>query len=103
MKTYGILCFVLALAMFAAPVAVLDLSDFSFAAAREVLFGEETQATQSDEATDSETVAVLQAASGNVVEMDTVEYLVGCVASEMSADADAEALLKYALKRLGTA
>ena len=92
MKTYGILCFVLALAMFAAPVAVLDLSDFSFAAAREVLFGEETQATQSDEATDSETVAVLQAASGNVVEMDMVEYLVGCVASEMSADADAEAL-----------
>lgn len=97
MKTYGILCFVLALAMFAAPVAVLDLGDFSFAAAREVLFGEETQETQSDEATDSETVAVLQAASGNVVEMDTVEYLVGCVASEMSAQADAEALKAQAV------
>ena len=82
MKTYGILCFVLALAMFAAPVAVLDLSDFSFAAAREVLFGEETQATQSDEATDSEAGAVVQAAGGNVREMGRGEYLVGCVAGE---------------------
>ncbi len=99
MKTYGILCFVLALAMFAAPVAVLDLGDFSFAAAREVLFGEENETAETEEtaAGDSETVAVLQAASGNVVEMDTVEYLVGCVACEMSAEAEPEALKAQAV------
>ena len=94
MKTYAILCFVLALAMFVSPVAVLNFSEFSAENVRAALFSEEpendTQAANTE--AEADTVAVLQAASGKVVEMETLEYLVGCVACEMPPDYSEEAL-----------
>ena len=94
MKTYAILCFVLALAMFVSPVAVLNFSEFSAENVRAALFPDaqesETQTVNAEVSTD--TVAVLQAASGKVVELSTLEYLVGCVACEMPPDYSEEAL-----------
>lgn len=94
MKTYAILCFVLALAMFVSPVAVLNFSEFSAENVRAALFSDaqesETQTVNAEVSTD--TVAVLQAASGKVVELSTLEYLVGCVACEMPPDYSEEAL-----------
>lgn len=95
MKTYGILCLVLALAMFVSPVAVFDLNGFSadnvkdsFSALKESIAAKDTEESEDD----SQTVSVLQTASNRVVEMDTLEYLVGCVACEMSANCHEEAL-----------
>lgn len=97
MKTYLLLCLVLAVAMFTSPVASLDLDGFSIEAARQALL-EETVQTAGQEAADAEnTVAVLQTAGGNVVEMNTAEYLVGCVAAEMSAQSEPEALKAQAV------
>ncbi len=98
MKTYGILCFVLALAMFAAPVASFDFSRFSAENVKEnlSLFSE----SQKEKARDSEnkdTVRVLQAASGNVTEVGTTEYLVGCLACEMPPSYSEEALKAQAV------
>lgn len=100
MKTYGILCFVLALAMFVSPIAVFDLSEFSaenvkssFSARADSTKDKAEEAS----AADDDTVAVLQAASGNVLEMDTLEYLVGCVACEMPPSYHEEALKAQAV------
>ena len=88
MKTYAILCFVLALAMFVSPVAVLNFSEFSAENVRAALFSEESEndAQAANAEAEADTVAVLQAASGKVVELSTLEYLVGCVACEMPPD-----------------
>lgn len=99
MKTYGILCFVLALAIFVSPVAVFDLNGFSsenvknsFSALKEAV-----EKPKADESDDTETVSVLQTAGGRVVEMDTLEYVVGCVACEMPASYHEEALKAQAV------
>lgn len=94
MKTYAILCLVLALAMFVSPVAVLNFSEFSAENVRAALFADsaENETEETGEDTETDTVAVLQAASGKVVEMETLEYLVGCVACEMPPDYSEEAL-----------
>ena len=94
MKTYAILCFVLALAMFVSPVAVLNFSEFSAENVRAALFSEESEndAQAANAEAEADTVAVLQSASGKVVELSTLEYLVGCVACEMPPDYSEEAL-----------
>ena len=98
MKTYAALCLLLAVAMFAAPVAALDLHGFSVETARQALFGEAVQTAAAGEPAGApDSVAVLQAASGNVVEMDTADYLVGCVAAEMAAQSEPEALKAQAV------
>lgn len=95
MKTYGILCFVLALAMFVSPLASFDFSRFSAENVRENLhlFSE----SRSDGAENGDTVRVLQAASGNVTEVGTQEYLVGCLACEMPPSYAEEALKAQAV------
>lgn len=100
MKTYAILCFVLALAMFTSPVAVFDLNGFSMKNVKNS-FSAFTEKRADNGETDAQektdTVAVLQAASGNVVEVGTLEYLVGCVACEMAPTAEEEALKAQAV------
>ena len=90
MKTYGILCFVLAIAMFVSPLASFDFSQFSTENVKENLhlFSENRKTAEENK----DTVRVLQAASGNVTEVGTVEYLVGCLACEMPPSYADEAL-----------
>ncbi len=96
MRAYGILCFVLAIAMFVSPVAVFDFSGFSTENIKESFQGlSAAQEGREDEKTD--TVRVLQAASGNVTEVGTVEYLVGCLACEMPPSYADEALKAQAV------
>lgn len=101
MKTYGILCFVLALAMFVSPIAVFDLSGFSaenvkssFSALAD---STKDKSAEENDGGSANTVTVLQAASGKVIEMDTLEYLVGCVACEMPPSYHEEALKAQAV------
>lgn len=95
MKTYGILCFVLAIAMFVSPLASFDFSRFSAENVKENLhlFSE----SKSRESENSDTVRVLQAASGNVTEVGTTEYLLGCLACEMPPSYSDEALKAQAV------
>lgn len=100
MKTYGILCFVLAFAMFVSPIAALDLHKFSsenvksaFSALKEGKKGTEETVTEPPR-TD---VSVLQTAGGNVVTVEEAEYVLGCVAGEMSPDCNEEALKAQAV------
>lgn len=99
MKTYGILCFVLALAMFVSPIAVFDLSGFSAENVKSSFsaLADSTKDKEEEASASKDTVTVLQAASGNVVEMDTLEYLVGCVACEMPPSYHEEALKAQAV------
>lgn len=98
MKTYGILCFVLALAMFAAPVAAFDFSNFSTENVKENLsLFSDSQKEKTKEDSKQDTVRVLQAASGNVTEVGTIEYLVGCLACEMPPNYSDEALKAQAV------
>ncbi len=95
MKTYGILCFVLALAMFVSPIAVFDLRGFSAENVKSsfsALADSAKDNAEKEKNASEDTVTVLQAASGNVAEMDTLEYLVGCVACEMPPSYHEEAL-----------
>lgn len=98
MKTYGILCFVLALAMFVAPVAAFDFSNFSTENVKEnlSLFSDSQKEKTKDDG-NKDTVRVLQAASGNVTEVGTTEYLVGCLACEMPPNYSEEALKAQAV------
>lgn len=95
MKTYGILCFVLAIAMFVSPLASFDFSQFSTENVKENLhlFSENRKTAEENK----DTVRVLQAASGNVTEVGTVEYLVGCLACEMPPSYADEALKAQAV------
>ena len=95
MKTYGILCFILAIAMFVSPLASFDFSQFSAENVKENLhlFSENQKKTEENK----DTVRVLQAASGNVTEVGTVEYLVGCLACEMPPSYADEALKAQAV------
>lgn len=101
MRIFGILCALLALVLFTMPVLVFDFSggltdavQSGFAAFAK----DEPKDTAADTAKKkNDTVAVLQVASGNIVETDTVEYLVGCLACELPPDTPTEALKAQAI------
>lgn len=93
------------------PVAALDFSQFSFDRAKNVLAGinavtrpqESTAESPNGEndgsgRTEAQTeVKVMAAASGNVISMTELEYVIGCVASEMPATYHEEALKAQAV------
>lgn len=98
MKAYGILCFVLAVAMFVSPLAAFDFSHFSTENVKENLSLFSERRKETDKAGENkDTVRVLQAASGNVTEVGTAEYLVGCLACEMPPSYSEEALKAQAV------
>lgn len=101
MRIFGILCSLLAILLFTLPVLVFDFSgrltdtvQAGFAAFSNDEAKDNTANTKTEK---TETVTVLQAASGNIVETDTVEYLVGCLACELPPDTPTEALKAQAV------
>ena len=100
MRIFGILCATLALLLFTLPVFVFDVSGSLAEAIKSgvAAFSEDGQTkTQNTSEPVTDTVTVLQAASGNVIETDTVEYLVGCLACELPPDTPTEALKAQAV------
>ena len=99
MKTYGILCFVLAIFMILTPLLSLDYSSFSFSNVKGTFQKEnddgKTEEKLLDEKLDS--VKVKSAASGNVATTSAKEYIIGCVAAEMPATYSTEALKAQAI------
>ncbi|MGN0519387.1 MAG: stage II sporulation protein D [Candidatus Fimenecus sp.] len=100
MRIFGILCATLALLLFTMPVLVFDfsgsLSDTvksGFAA----FSGDERAGAQNANTKSEDTVTVLKVSSGNVIETDTAEYLLGCLACEMPPDTPTEALKAQAV------
>ncbi len=99
MRIFGILCAVLALILFVLPVAVFPLSgDFKDTVQAGIqAFAANEESSDEPDADETDTVTVLQAASGNVVETDTKEYLLGCLACELPPDTTTEALKAQAV------
>lgn len=104
MKSYFLLCFVLAFLMFVSPVLSLDFSKFSKENVQTALSflhkeeGGETSLFESrEEAEEASKVKVLEASSGKILKMEELEYVVGCVAGEMSPTYHEEALKAQAV------
>ncbi len=101
MKNCFILCFILLLSMIVSPVAALDLTEFSFDNVKENFSSEkdedESEAALSGEEIGEDTVSVLAVASGNIITTTELDYLIGCVASEMPATYHEEALKAQAV------
>lgn len=100
MRIFGILCATLALLLFTLPVLVFDVSGGLAETVKSgvtAFSGDGQTKTQNTSETVADTVTVLQAASGNVIETDTVEYLVGCLACELPPDTPTEALKAQAV------
>ncbi|MDO4153831.1 MAG: SpoIID/LytB domain-containing protein [Clostridia bacterium] len=100
MRIFGILCATLALLLFTLPVLVFDVSGGLAETVKSgvaAFSGDGQTKTQNTNETVADTVTVLQAASGNVIETDTVEYLVGCLACELQPDTPTEALKAQAV------
>lgn len=100
MRIFINLCAMLALLLFTLPVLVFDFSGSLFDTVKSgvaAFSGDEQADMQSKTAEDGDTVTVLQVASGKVVETDTVEYLVGCLACELPPDTPTEALKAQAV------
>ena len=100
MKTYGILCFVLALFMILTPLLSLDYSSFSLSNVKST-FQKENDSEDEEKLLDekSDSVKIKSAASGNVATASTKEYIIGCVAAEMPATYSTEALKAQAVSR----
>lgn len=98
MKTYGILCFVLALFMILTPLLSLDYSSFSLSNVKST-FQKENDSKDEEKLLDekSDSVKIKSAASGNVATASTKEYIIGCVAAEMPATYSTEALKAQAV------
>ena len=98
MKTYGILCFVLALFMILTPLLSLDYSSFSLSNVKST-FQKENDREDEEKLLDekSDSVKIKSAASGNVATASTKEYIIGCVAAEMPATYSTEALKAQAV------
>lgn len=98
MKTYGILCFVLALFMILTPLLSLDYSSFSLSNVKST-FQKENDGKDEEKLLDekSDSVKIKSAASGNVATASTKEYIIGCVAAEMPATYSTEALKAQAV------
>ena len=100
MRIFGILCATLALLLFTLPVFVFDVSGSlaeTIKSGVAAFSGDGQTKTQNTSEPVTDTVTVLQAASGNVIETDTVEYLVGCLACELPPDTPTEALKAQAV------
>lgn len=104
MKSYFLLCFVLAFLMFVSPLASLDYSKFSkdnVKTALSFLHTEEGDGLSlfesRDEAEENAKVKVLEASSGKILKMEDLEYVVGCIAGEMSPTYHEEALKAQAV------
>lgn len=104
MKTYGILCFVLAVSMLLCPLLSLDYSSFSFDNVKNVVAGnkndkdtlsEDDEENALDEA--GNVVKIKSAASGNIVSATELDYIIGCVAAEMPATYHDEAIKAQAV------
>lgn len=98
------------LSLIIVPVAALDFSQFSFDRAKSVftssanfLPAAESTAENSAEASDNSEnageneVKILAAASGNIISTTELEYVIGCVASEVPATYHEEALKAQAV------
>lgn len=92
------------LSMIVVPMAALDFSQFSFDRAKSTLSNtngttqEEKPADKNAEDGETEeTVKVMAAASGNIISMTELEYVIGCVASEVPATYHEEALKAQAV------
>lgn len=109
MKSYAALCLSLSFFLFVSPVLSLDFENFSKENVKAALplFKEEAKAVVSaghlpdfkekKEEENPALVHVLSTVSGEVLEMEEVEYLVGCVAGEMPASYHEEALKAQAV------
>ena len=77
MKTYGILCFVLALFMILTPLLSLDYSSFSLSNVKNT-FQKENDREDEEKLLDekSDSVKIKSAASGNVATASTKEYII---------------------------
>ena len=101
MKSYAIVCCVVAFSMFVFPVLALDFSRFSKENLQAVFathspFAQKETWTE-EEPTDDATVQVLEVAGGTVIETSELDYLVGCLAGEMPAEYEMEALKAQAV------
>lgn len=85
MKIYAVLTFFLALIMLFFPFIALN-NTFS-----------QKSAPQSQEAAPTETVKLQRVDSGNIIDLELYDYLVGAVASEMPASYEKEALKAQAI------
>ncbi|MGN1195286.1 MAG: stage II sporulation protein D [Acutalibacteraceae bacterium] len=103
MKIYLILILILSLFMLLFPLAMSaensgqteELTSVSLTAQESS--AESTSGTKSNEENDSGTIKVLRTASGRVVDVELYDYVVGCVASEMPAYYEKEALKAQAV------
>lgn len=102
MKQYFAVCFILLIVMIVTPVAALDFSNFSFSNIKETV-KMDSKAVSSDDSGEEEyaqrkdSVQVMASASGEVFTTTELEYVVGCVASEMPATYHEEALKAQAI------
>lgn len=101
MKTYGILCFVLAVSMLVCPLLSLDYSSFSFDNVKNAVINNknEEEALSDDTATDEsgKVVKIKSTAGGNIISATELDYLIGCVAAEMPATYHEEAIKAQAV------
>lgn len=96
MRIFCVLCCILALAQFVLPAAVFPLQGQLGDTLQAGLF-HFSDAGAGETQPSRETVRVLQTAGGKVIETDTAEYLLGCLAAEMPADTPTEALKAQAV------
>lgn len=104
MKKYLAVSLILFISMLVCPLAALNLGDFSLDNIRQRLAESKNSSASADlsdaEASDTEapeTVKVMASASGEISEMSIREYLIGCVAAEMPASYETEALKAQAV------
>ncbi|MEG1835301.1 MAG: stage II sporulation protein D [Oscillospiraceae bacterium] len=102
MKTYGILCFVLAISMIVTPIFSLKTELFTFENVKETFLKTPSEVVDDKEIEkaaekDDSSVKVLSVASGTIITMEEADYLIGCVASEMPATYHEEALKAQAV------
>lgn len=93
MKSYGILCFVLILAVLICPICALDGGSFSLENVRAAFSGGEEE----NEAESNRAVRVRSAVSGNVTTTSELDYVIGCVAAELPPSYHEEALKAQAV------
>lgn len=103
MKNKVIMLIAVFLSMIVVPVAALDFTHFSLDRAKSTLkIADSTQKTENITEKNSEdnlkeTVKVMAAASGQIISMTELEYVIGCVASEVPATYHEEALKAQAI------
>lgn len=103
MKTYGILCFVLAVSMLVCPLCSLDYSSFSFDNIKNTMTdraktpGDAKAEDAAAEDADGNLVTIKSAFSGNTMRATELAYIIGCVAAEIPASYHDEAIKAQAV------